>query len=128
MAIRETTPARQPDRYLIEAYGNGGFRSAGQRREGSIIITAAAVQPWPVASVQGLDLEAFRPLIDMAERIDVLLLGCGTLPILPDRALQQMLRENGLKLDMMTTAAACRTYNVLVAEDRRVAAALIAVS
>jgi uncharacterized protein len=114
-------------RIFIESYGDGGFKAGGVRREGSIILTPAMVRAWPVQTLAELDLAVFAPVIEIAAELDILLLGCGALPVLPDRALQQALRERGLRLDMMTTPAACRTYNILAAEDRRVAAALIAV-
>ncbi|SNB61498.1 Uncharacterized conserved protein, contains Mth938-like domain [Arboricoccus pini] len=120
--------SRPQGRLFIEGYGEGGFRIGGQRRQGSQIILPAAVQDWPVAALSGLALEAFVPLFEHAGALDILLLGCGTLPVLPDRALQAALKDKGLRLDMMTTPAACRTYNILLAEDRRVAAALIAVA
>lgn len=124
----ELAATAQPQgRLFIEGYGEGGFRIGGQRRTGSQIVRAKAVQDWPVQNLGSLDLEAFAPLFEHAGELDILLLGCGTLPILPDRALQAALKEKGLRLDMMTTPAACRTYNILLAEDRRVAAALIAV-
>ena len=68
----------------------------------------------------------FRPLIEERPAIEVVLVGAGKRPTTLNTVLRESLRKAGIGADVMTTGAACRTYNVLVAEDRRVAAALIA--
>ena len=75
----------------------------------------------------GVDFASFDALCQ-DNLADVLLLGCGPRAVLPPRALRDALRAKGLVVEPMDTGAACRTYNVLMAEDRRVAAALIPVA
>jgi uncharacterized protein len=113
---------------LIERYGNGGFRVSGEALTGSILVFNDRVQPWPVANIASLTLESLQPIIDAKPSIEILLLGCGPRVafIAPD--LRKALRDTGIVIEAVDTGAACRTYNVLLAEERRVAAALIAVS
>lgn len=113
---------------IIEKYGNRRFKVAGTYHEGSVLIFPEKTQSWPVTDVNSLDESAFAPFIEKAAQIDILLLGCGPSmrPVPP--ALRWALREKGLVIDLMDTGAACRTYNVLVSEGRKVAAALIAVA
>ena len=116
-----------PGRHQIDAYGNGGFRFAEMSHRGSILALPSGIKAWGVTRPDAFTLEAFAPVIAEADAIEILLVGTGRdvagLP--PD--LRQRLREAGFGIDVMQTGAAARTYNVLVAENRKVAAALIAV-
>ena len=115
-------------RFLIQGYGDGGFRIAGKRHQGGILVLPSGVVPWTAATAQDISLESLRPAIDAAGDIDVLLLGCGSGIAPVDRALiRQILEEHGLPIDLMDTGAACRTFNVLLLDGRRIAAALIPV-
>lgn len=114
-------------RKVVNGYGDGGFRIAGERIEGSVIVFPERFLAWPVTSLAALDRPSLDPVIAAADRVDILLLGCGdAVPIVPE-ALRAVLRESGITLDAMSTGAACRTYNILLTESRAVAAALIAV-
>ncbi|RAK61035.1 hypothetical protein DJ021_15065 [Phenylobacterium hankyongense] len=112
----------------IDAYGEGGFRLDGARWEGSLLIVADAARPWPVTSLAELTPESLEPVFG-AGRADVefLLLGLGPRNALPPRAIREALQRAGIGLEFMDTPAAARIYNVLTAEGRRLAAALIAV-
>lgn len=112
---------------LIERYGKGGFRVSGQTLSGSILVLNDRVESWPVADIAQLSVESLRPVIAAEPSIQILLLGCGPRIAFIAPPLRQALREAGVVIDAMDTGAACRTYNVLLAEERRVAAALIAV-
>jgi uncharacterized protein len=108
---------------VIQGYGDGLFRIAGEEYRDSVIVFAARTLPWSgEISEMGLT-EAFAA----AGTLDLLLLGCGakTQPVAP--ALRAALRRAGIAVEAMDTGAACRTFNVLLAEGRRVAAALVAV-
>jgi uncharacterized protein len=94
---------------------------------GSILALPSGIRAWPVASIAELGPEKLGPILAEKEEIDLLLLGCGKDPAFIEESLRAPLRAAGIRLDAMQTGAAARTYNVLVAEDRRVAAALIAV-
>lgn len=100
---------------------------AGVDYQGSVIVHPAGVTPWAACKFDDVTLETLAPVLALAGRADVCLMGCGTsLQPLPP-ALRAKLKEAGLPTDPMDTTAACRTYNVLAGEGRAVAAALIAV-
>ncbi len=111
----------------IDAYGGGGFRFAGRRHEGSLLILPDAVRDWPVTEIVGLSAEDLDSVIEIASQIDLLLIGTGKAIARPPSAVIAALEEQGIGAEFMDTGAACRTYNVLLAEQRRIAAALIAV-
>ena len=114
-------------RKVINGYGDGGFRIAGERIEGSVIVFPQRFVVWPVSDAASLRAEDLEPLIQAAGEIDILLLGCGSGAPVFDPALRGLLREHRIALDAMDTGAACRTYNILLTESRAIAAALIAV-
>ncbi|MDA0220516.1 MAG: Mth938-like domain-containing protein [Proteobacteria bacterium] len=119
--------SEQRARKVINGYGDGGFRIAGERVEGSIIVFPERFMPWPVADAGRLQADDLQPLIEAAGQIDILLLGCGAGAPAVDPALRGLLREHGILVDVMDTGAACRTFNILLTESRAIAAALIAV-
>ncbi|MGQ9368432.1 Mth938-like domain-containing protein [Azospirillum sp. A39] len=123
----DITPLIPHDRHVIDGYGEGQISVAGIWRSGPLIVFPHRALEWAVAGFDSLALESFRPVLDEAPRVEVLLLGCGPRARLPGREIRQGLREHGLTLESMDTGAACRTYNVLMAEGRRVAAALFPV-
>lgn len=123
-----TAPPAQLNRpALIDAYGGGGFRVAGESFRGAILVLPDRTLPWPVDEIGNLTLASLSPVRDVAPPVEILLIGCGIRMALIPPTLRQELRAAGLVIDAMDTGAACRTYNVLRAEERRVAAALIAV-
>lgn len=123
----DVTPQIPAGRQVIEAYGDGGFRLSGIRHAGSVLLFPARVIGWPVAGIAEVTVDSLRPVIDAAAEVDLLLLGCGSSlrPVAPE--LRRALKAVGIVVEPMDTGGACRTYNVLLGEDRRVAAALIAV-
>jgi uncharacterized protein len=119
-------PAHFPGRAPIDAYGNGGFRFADMSHIGSVLCLPSGVYGWQPSTI--LQFQDFEKLVAEADQFDVLLVGMGD-EIRPiPRELREALRELGVVAEPMSTGAAVRTYNVLLAEDRRVAAALLAVS
>jgi uncharacterized protein len=114
-------------RQVIQAYGDGGFRIAGTAHAGSVLVFPEHTEPWPVTDAAGITFEALRPVVEAAEKPDLLLIGCGASFGPPPTALRDALRDVGIALEWIDTGAACRTFNLLLAEDRRIAAALIAV-
>jgi uncharacterized protein len=112
----------------IDAYGNGGFRFAGMSHRGSLLCLPDGIWAWPVDDVKKLDEAALTAVFNRAGSIDFFLIGAGQDPwVLPDE-LRQRFREVSLSVDAMATGAAVRTYNILLAENRRVGAGLIAVA
>jgi uncharacterized protein len=120
-------PARFPGRAPIEAYGNGGFRFADMSHRGSILALPSGIEAWPVASTAEITAEALRRLIAEAKAIDILLVGSGEAMTPLHREAREALEAVGLFPELMSTGAAVRTYNVLLSEERAVAAALVAV-
>jgi uncharacterized protein len=116
-----------PGRHQIDAYGNGGFRFGGMSHRGSILALPSGMRAWPVASIAEIDAAALAPILAESGAIEILLLGTGIDPAFIGEQVRAPLAAAGIRLDAMQTGAAARTYNVLLAEDRRVAAALIAV-
>lgn len=121
------TPAHFPGRPPIDTYGNGGFRFAEMSHRGSIVILPSGVYEWRPQRFSDLSEADFGPVLSEADDIELLLLGTGgQLELLP-QGLRHALTSKGLRVEPMDTGAASRTYNVLLAERRLVAAALIAV-
>jgi uncharacterized protein len=120
----DVTPLIPADRQVIDSYGARGFHVSGAGYEGAILVFPDATIPWPVSGLAEVTPESLRPVIEHGG-IELLLLGCGRRmqPVPP--GLRQALRQSGIVLEVMDTGAACRTYNVLLAEERRVAAALL---
>ncbi|GAA4659448.1 Mth938-like domain-containing protein [Bartonella pachyuromydis] len=121
--IRE---AHFPRRAPIDAYGNGGFRFADMSHRGSIICVPSGIY--------GIDMVGPIPtqndisrILEEASEIEVLLIGTGVELLRLPEELRVLLREKRISSDTMSTGAAVRTFNVLLAEDRAVAALLFAV-
>jgi uncharacterized protein len=123
----EVTPVVPAGRQLIQAYRDGGFTVAGVRHEGSLLVTPERTLSWQVDALSAVTLESLAPVIQADPPVEILILGCGPGFALAPASLRDALRAHGIVVESMATPAACRTYNVLLAEDRRVAAALIAV-
>ncbi len=117
-----------PGRHTIDAYGAGGFRFADMSHRGSILALPSGIKAWEPTSGQGLAPEDFALVFAEAADIELLLLGTGPDVIPVSETLRWRFREAAIRLDVMQTGAAARTYNILLAENRQVAAALIAVA
>jgi uncharacterized protein len=124
IVIRE---AHYPGRAPIEAYGNGGFRFADMSHRGSLLCLPSGIHGWQPADPAALTLADFDKVLAEADGIEILLVGTGTDIRLLPATLRAALKEAKISADPMSTGAAVRTYNVLLAEDRAVAAALVAV-
>lgn len=104
----------------IAGYGPGFFRIGGHVLRGACLIT-----PWDAGPWGGLS-DTAAPLA-LAGRIDVLLLGMGRDVAHPPAAFREALEAAGIGVEVMASPSACRTYNVLLGEGRRIAAALLPV-
>jgi uncharacterized protein len=120
-------PAHFPGRAPIDAYGNGGFRFADMSHRGSILCLPSGIHAWSPADPTALAPDDFAAVLAEAGAIQILLVGTGRDLRPLGRTLREALRAGGISADPMSTGAAVRTYNVLLAEDRAVAAALLAV-
>ena len=126
----DVTPLVKAGAQIIQSYNGGVFQISGERYEGAVFVLADRSVPWVLSenfsgTVADLRVDDFEPLFDQAKDIDVLLLGCGARIAFLDSNLRSALKERGLNIDVMDSGAACRTYNVLMAEGRRVVAALL---
>ena len=118
---------RFPGRAPIDAYGNGGFRFAGMSHKGSLLCLPSAIVAWGETDAATLTPKSFSLLFAEAAGIGFVLLGTGQAHLFPSPEVRRAFAEAKIGLDTMNTGAACRTYNVLLAEGRPVAAALLAV-
>ncbi len=114
-------------RQVINAYGSGGFRVSGVAYRGSILILPTLTQAWPAAAVDGSITRDLVVMVKAGPRVEILLIGCGPRMLQLPADLRSAFKELNIGLEAMDTGAACRTYNVLSAEGRRVGAALIPV-
>ena len=117
-----------PGRHLIDAYGRGGFRFAGMSHRGSILILPSGIRAWPVADLSGLAPGDLDAVFAEETAVEFFVLGTGPEILHVPDAIRTRFRERAVSLDTMATGPAARTFNVLLAENRRVGAALIAVA
>ena len=127
MAERPTTP-HFPRPAPIDSYGKGGFRFAGMSHRGSLLLLPNGIWAWPVQTADDITVESLAPMIAQAGDIGILLIGTGrtrwSLPV----ELMQLFAKHGISAETSQTGQAANTYNILLDEGRRVAAALIAVA
>lgn len=123
----QTAPAHFPSRAPIDAYGNGGFRFADMSHRGSILIVPSGIYAWDAADMEDVTPEACAAFLREMTPPAFILLGTGATHHIPAESVRRLFADAQLGLEAMTTGAACRTYNVLLAEGRDVGAGLIAV-
>jgi uncharacterized protein len=117
-----------PGRHRIAGFGQGGFRFGDMSHQGSILALPSGMLRWePPAPFRHED-ERYAPVFAEAATIDMLLIGTGDVTLPLPETLRWRFREAGVAVDVMTTSFAASTYNVLLGEERRVAAALVAVA
>ena len=126
MAGRSDAP-HLPRSAPIDAYGNGGFAFADMSHRGSLLCLPDAIWAWPVTRPADIDEDSLARVFAAANAIDTLIVGTGTNVWVPPKSLREALRAVHIVVDPMQTGPAIRTYNIMVGERRRVAAALIAV-
>jgi uncharacterized protein len=117
-----------PQAAPIDAYGDGGFRFAGMSHRGSLLCFPDGIWAWPVQDPAYLTESALMAVFDRAQTLDFFLIGAGRDPWVLPEDLRRQFRDLSLSVDVMPTGAAVRTYNILLAENRRVGAGLIAVA
>ena len=111
----------------IDAYGNGGFAFAEMSHRGSLLCLPHGIWAWSVTKPAEIDESSLERVFAAANEIDTLIVGTGRDVWTPSTALRESLRRVHIVLDPMLTGPAIRTYNIMMSEKRRVAAALVAV-
>lgn len=124
----DITPVVPAGKQLINGYGDGAFQISGVQHGGAVIVFPDRTVSWGARDAARLSVESFTPVIEAGDGVDIVLLGCGGAFVPPPKGLRQALKERGLALEWMDTGAACRTFNVLLAEERPIAAALLPVA
>ncbi len=124
----DVTPRIPPGRQLVQGYGGGGFLIAERRYAGSVLVFPERVLAWPVSGIEAVTVDDFADVRSASDEVDVLLVGCGRGTAAVAGDVRDLLRGDGIVVEPMDTGAACRTWNVLLSEERRAAAALIAVA
>lgn len=119
------------DRHLpypapIEAYGSGGFRFAGLSHRGSLLCLPDGIWPWPVAQAEEITEQSLEPVFVRADAVSLLLIGAGSVAWFMPPPLRQRCKALGIAVETSSTGRAIATYNIVLGEGRRVAAALIA--
>ena len=113
---------------VVERYGAGKFQISGLSYQSSVLVFPERTVAWPITDFSDIDDAALAPILaesQATDGIELLLLGCGARMQLVSQALRAPLRAAGIVIEPMDTGAAARTFNLLLSEDRRVAAALI---
>src|SRR4051812_35204775 len=125
----DLTPLVPQGRQIIESYGDGRFRVTGAVHQGSVLVFPDKTIAWGITESGALTEESLAGIAAAGDAgtVDLLLIGCGPRMTLIPGKLRAALRSHGVVIEPMDTGAAARTYNVLAAEGRKVAAALIAV-
>ena len=126
----EITPAVPASRMVIQSYGGGRFRVAGEVYESAILVFRENCLTWPAETVAELDAAALAEALrtHAGEALpEILVVGCGARFVAPPAGFRAALKAHGVALEWMDTGAACRTFNVLLGEDRRAAAVILAV-
>jgi uncharacterized protein len=121
--VTDVTPLIPAGRQVVDSYGRNGFHVSGVAYEGAILVTPDATVAWRIGSFTEVTLDSLSVLFERG--IEILLLGCGARMAPVPMDLRAALKARGIVVDAMDTGAACRTYNILLAEERRVAAALL---
>jgi uncharacterized protein len=111
----------------IDAYGNGGFSFAGMSHRGSLLCLPDGIWAWPVKTLSELTEAALAPVFERAGVLDLFLIGAGRDPSALPEPLRARFRALSISVDCLATGPAAQTYNILLAENRRVGAGLIAV-
>jgi uncharacterized protein len=122
-----TAFSRTGERLPIVSYGGGGFRFPEAAHQGAVLIVPSGVYTWPVTRFEDLDAAALLAALAKEPPADFLLLGTGVTQIFPGPQIVSAFDAAGFGIEVMATPPACRTFNLLLSEQRHFAAALIAI-
>lgn len=120
-------PRIPADRQVINAYGDGGFRISGKHWTEAVLVFPGQTVRWGISSFGEMSFASLAPVFLVEPAVELLLIGCGPSIAFVPKALRAEVKAKGVVIEALDTGAACRTYNLLMGEGRRVAAALIPV-
>ena len=123
----DISPVDFEGRNIIQSYGNGKFQISDKEYDHSVLVFPDQIIPWSPIDTNNLIVDDFKKVLTVGPIVELLLLGCGKTTWFLPLPLRDELKEIGLVLEPMDTGAACRTFNVLLGENRRIAAALMLV-
>ena len=123
----DISPVDLEGRNIIQSYGNGKFQISDKQYDHSVLVFSDQIIPWTPIDTNNLIVDDFKKVLTVGPIVELLLLGCGKTTWFLPLPLRDELKEMGLVLEPMDTGAACRTFNVLLGENRRIAAALMLV-
>ena len=123
----DLSPVDFEGRNIIQSYGNGKFQISDKEYDHSVLVFPDQIIPWSPIDTNNLIVDDFKKVLTVGPIVELLLLGCGKTTWFLPLPLRDELKEMGLVLESMDAGAACRTFNVLLGEDRRIAAALMLV-
>jgi len=121
----DITPLIPRGKQVITGYGNGQFKIGGEVYKTPVLVFPDRTVVWDVKPNAAISLESLQVVLEEEGEIDLLLIGCAKQQMILPPKIRAALKEVGIGLEVMDTGAAVRTYNVVLAEGRRVAAALI---
>jgi uncharacterized protein len=124
--LDKTLPSPDPAQVqVIRTYCPGQLQISDRDWRGPVLVTPTATMPWPVARAEELSTDNVAAARAGAAPAELLVVGCGSRSVFVPPSVRAALKDIGLALEVVDTGSACRIYNVLLAEGRRVAAALI---
>lgn len=123
----DITPLIPQGRQIITGYGNGQFKISGEVYTTPVLVFPDRTVQWDIVPGTLVTPAHLEVVLEEEGYIDLLIIGTGKKQDVLPQGIRTALKDVGIALEIMDTGAACRTYNILMAEGRRVAAALIAV-
>jgi uncharacterized protein len=125
--MTDITPLIPAGKKIIESYGAGAFKVTGEKFENNIIIFPDSIHKFQSSNIENAKPEDIAEIEKKADEIEILLVGCGAATEFFSNEIEVKLKNKNINIEYMDTGAACRTYNVLLSEERKVAVVLIAV-
>ncbi|MGE5152052.1 MAG: Mth938-like domain-containing protein [Rhodospirillaceae bacterium] len=124
--LDKSLPAPDPAQVqVIRTYGPGHFQISDRDWREPVLVTPTATTPWSVKRAEDLSTDNVAAARGGEAPAELLVVGCGNRSVFVPPAVRAAMKDIGLSLEVVDTGSACRIYNVLLAEGRRVAAALI---
>ena len=123
----DVSPALSSDKQYIQSYSDTSFKVSDKIYKTPILVFPESTEKWILCQENEFSKKSFKTLLELSNKPEILLLGCGKGAKIVPEEIQELMRSQGIVVEPMGTGAACRTFNVLVLEERNVAAALLPV-